>query len=279
MKIGACSFAFGPKSLKDSGHIIKDFGFSLVDIGACLGNTQIHPVRAAEEPARTALEAVKVLSELNLEPDECFVLDFGEPINHPEESIRKKTRRLFPGLVKFACAVGCRSIMLVPGVVHPHLGKEKSFDLSLQELRELVKISDEAGIMLNIEPCEPSVAEDPKDALVLCQEAPGLGLTLDYSHFVDPGYDQAAVEPLHQFTRHLHARQASPGKRVERVEKGTIDFGRIIWLLRQQGFNGNIAVEYVDCDVTRQCDVDVMEETPKMKQLLETLIRNNSADR
>jgi sugar phosphate isomerase/epimerase len=273
MKIGACSFAFGPKPLRESGQIIKDFGFNLMDLGVCLGNTQIHPVQAAERPDQTALEAIKVLEQLELQPDECFVLDFGEPINHPEERIREETRRRFPGLVRFASKVGCRSIMLIPGIVHPHLGKELSFELSIKELRELVKIADEGGILLNVEPCEPSIAEDPQDAIILCQEVPGLGLTLDYSHFIDPGYDQAAVEPLHHFTRHLHARQAIPGKRVEKVEKGIIDFARIISLLRQQGFEGSIAVEYVDCEVTRQCHVDVMEETPKMKQLLDALIQ------
>jgi sugar phosphate isomerase/epimerase len=272
MKIGACSFAFGPKTLRESGQIIKDLGFDLMDLGVCLGNTQIHPVQAAERPEQVALMAIEVLEQLELRPDECFVLDFGEPINHPEESIRKETRRLFPGLVKFASKVGCRSIMLLPGIVHPDLGKDRSFQLTMTELRELVKIADDGGILLNIEPCEPSVAENPEDAMILCQEVPGLGLTLDYSHFIDPGYDQSEVEPLHQFTRHLHARQAMPDKRVERVEKGTIDFARIISLLRQQSFEGNIVVEYVDCDVTSQCNVNVMEETPKMKRVLDELV-------
>jgi len=275
MKIGACSFAFGPKTLRESGQIIKDFGFDFMDLGVCLGNTQIHPVQAAERPEQTALMAIEVLEQLELRPDECFVLDFGEPINHPEESMRKETRRLFPGLVKFASKVGCRSIMLLPGIVHPDLGKDFSFQLSMTELRELVKIADDGGILVNIEPCEPSVAEDPEDAMILCQEVPGLGFTLDYSHFIDPGYDQSEVEPLHQFTRHLHARQAMPGKRVERVEQGTIDFARIISLLRQQGFEGNIVVEYVDCDVTSQCNVNVVEETPKMKRVLDALIQTN----
>jgi len=274
MKIGACSFAFGPKPLREAGQIIKGFGFDFMDLGVCLGNTQIHPLEAAERPEQTALEAMKILEQLELQPDECFVLDFGEPINHPEEGIRKETRRRFPGLVRFASKVGCRSVMLIPGIVHPDLGRNLSLELAIQELRELVKISDEAGIFLNVEPCEPSVAEKPQDAITLCQEVPGLGLTLDYSHFIDPGYDQAAVEPLHQFTRHLHARQASPGRRVESVEQGTIDFSRIMSLFRQQRFEGNIVVEYVDCEVTRQCDVDVMTETPKMKHVLDSLIQN-----
>jgi len=252
--------------------MMHEFGFKLIDLGVCLGNTQIHPVQASERPERTASEVIGILERMSLQPDECFVLDFGEPINNPDESVRKETRRRFPGLVKFASLVGCRSIMLIPGVVDFSLGKQKSFDLSVLELRELVKISRDDGVLLNIEPCEPSVAQDPQDAIRLCEEVPGLGLTLDYSHFIDPGYHQSVVEPLHRFAQHFHARQATRGKRVETVEKGTIDFSRIISLLRHLNYQGTLAVEYVDCDTTTQCGVNVLEETPKMKAELEKLM-------
>src|SRR5262249_12025086 len=144
--------------------------------------------------------------------------------------------------------------------------------LSVEILRELAKVSNDAGVRLNIEPCEPSVADNPQDAIRLCEEVPGLGLTLDYSHFIDPGYDQSSIEPLHRFARHFHARQAAPGKRVEAVNKGTIDFKRIISLLKQQGYSGVIAVEYVDCEVTTICGVNVMDETIKMQNELVQLL-------
>ena len=272
MEIGGCSFSFGPRSLREALQILKDMGFDIADLGVCLGNTQVHPVRAAENPERTAAEVIEVLREMNMRPEECFVLDFGEPINHPEDSVRKRTRLLFRGMVKFASLAGCRSVMLIPGIVYPSAGREGSFELSATTLRELVKMTDDAGLRLNVEPCQPSVAEDPQDAMRLCEEVPGLGLTLDYSHFIDPGYEQSSVEPLHRFTRHVHVRQAAPGKRVETVGKGTIDFNRITSLLREQNFEGVVAVEYVDCDVTTQCGVNVMEETIIMKAELARLL-------
>jgi sugar phosphate isomerase/epimerase len=271
-EIGGCSFSFGPRPLREALQILKDLGFDIADLGVCWGNTQVHPVQAAENPEGTALEVIEALREMSMRPEECFVLDFGEPINHPEDRVRRRTQLLFRGMVRFASLVGFRSIMLIPGIVHPSLGRQKSFELSVRALRELVKMSDDAGMLLNVEPCEPSVAEDPQDAMRLCEEVPRLGLTLDYSHFIDPGYDQSSVEPLHRFTRHVHARQAAPGKRVETVDKGTIDFKRITSLLRQQEFKGVVAVEYVDCEVTTQCGVNVMEETIKMKAELARLM-------
>jgi len=112
----------------------------------------------------------------------------------------------------------------------------------VSELKLLCQAANDEGILLNIEACEPSVVQHPMDAIRICEDVPGLGLTLDYSHFIDPGYTQSEVEPLHRFARHLHARQAVPGKRVEAVDKGTIDFAelshcssgtitKVLWLL------------------------------------------------
>ena len=274
MRIGGCTFAFGPRSLEEAASILAAFGFQTIDLGVCSNeNAQVDPIVAARDPDGSADQVLRALEPWGFELNECFFLDFGDPVNHPDPGIRARTRRLFPSLVRFAGKVGCTSIMLIPGVVHAELGRQESFHLAAKELRALVGIANDAGLDLNIEACEPSVAEDPQDALRICQEVPGLGLTLDYSHFVDPGFSQAEVEPLHAHARHIHIRQAAPGKRVETVEEGTIDFGRIFELLKSSAYDGVVAVEYVDCDETTACGVDVMAETPKMKREVERLLR------
>jgi sugar phosphate isomerase/epimerase len=272
MRIGGCSFAFGPRPLEEAGEIVRQLGFEVIDLGVCLGNTQINPFEASEDPEAVSDRAKRTLERLKLQPGECFVLDFGQPINHPDQMVRSETRRRFRPLARFASLVGCPSIMLIPGVTHEHLGREASYELSVQELRELCLMADDSRIQLNIEPCEPSVAQTPQDAARLCRDVSGLGLTLDYSHFIDPGYLQADVETLHPLAKHFHARQAVRGKRVEAVERGSIDFQRILSLLKRDNYQGIIAVEYVDCETTRECGVDVWTETPKMKSELERLM-------
>ena len=273
MKVGGCSFAFGPNSLQDAAQILKRFGFAVVDLGVCsTENTQLDPVLTAEGPQKWADHVLRILSDGELELNECFTLDFGDPVNHPDPAVRSRTTRLFQGLVSFAQRIGCRSVMLIPGIVHPELGWERSFDLAVRELSALSKIATEEGIRLNIEACEPSVAEKPQDANRLCQEVPELGLTLDYSHFIDPGHSQDEVEILHQHARNVHIRQAAPGKRVACVDNGTIDFERVVSLLRKENYEGVLAVEYVDCPQTTACGVDVLTETPKMKRELERLL-------
>ena len=272
MRVGGCSFAFGPKPLDEAAQIVREMGFQVMDLGVCLGNTQINPHEAAEKPVAVADRVTRVLADLDLQPGECFVLDFGQPINHPDPAVRSETRRLFKPLTRFARLVGCPSVMLIPGIVHEPWGRQSSYDLAVRELRMLCEMAEENRVHLNVEACEPSVAQGPREAALLCRDVAGLGLTLDYSHFIDPGYSQCEVELLHPFARHFHARQAARKRRVETVDKGTIDFERIISLLRRDRYEGIIAVEYVECQTTRDCGIDVWKETPRMKSELERLI-------
>ena len=272
MRIGGCSFAFGPKPLEEAAQIVRELGFQVIDLGVCLGNTQINPYEAAERPVAVADRVNRILADLDLQPGECFVLDFGQPINHPDPAVRSETRRRFEPLTRFARLVGCPSLMLIPGIVHEPWGRQASYDLAVRELRTLCEMAEENLVQLNVEACEPSVAQDPREAAHLCRDVPGLGLTLDYSHFIDPGYSQSEVEALHPFTRHVHARQAARNRRVETVEKGSIDFERIVSLLKRDRYQGIIAVEYIECQTTRDCGVDVWKETRRMKSELERLI-------
>ncbi len=278
IELGGCSFSFGRTSLRESLLLVKRMGFDLVDIGVSPENAQINQMAAASEPLKLAAEVGSLIQGVGLRPEECFVLDFGAPINHPDENLWQRTRASFCGVVRFATLIKCRSIMLIPGIVHPEIGQERSFDRSVEKLKELAQISQDMGLQLNIEACEPSIAENPGDAQRLCEEVPGLGLTLDYSHFIDPGHTQASIEPLHLFAKHFHVRQAARQKRVETVAKGTIDFGRVLSLLQQQRYAGTLAVEYVECPETTKCGVDVVPETVKMRaQLLELLRHSESA--
>ena len=55
-----------------------------------------------------------------------------------------------------------------------------------------------------------------------------LTLTLDYSHFVARGIEQAAVHPLLPLAGHLHARQAARGRPQAGGDEGIIDFHAIV---------------------------------------------------
>ena len=81
MRVGGCTFAFGPKPLEEACRSLKELGFRIVDLGVCLGNTQINPFDASENPGAVADTVNRCLDDLGLERGECFVLDFGQPFH------------------------------------------------------------------------------------------------------------------------------------------------------------------------------------------------------
>lgn len=63
MRIGGCSFAFGPKPL-ESARIIRHMGFQTMDLGVCLGNTQINPFEVSDQPEVVAGRVNRILDRI-----------------------------------------------------------------------------------------------------------------------------------------------------------------------------------------------------------------------
>ena len=85
-------------------------------------------------------------------------------------------------------------------------------------------------------------------AVRLCEAEPGLGLTLDASHYYagpNQGSDFSAVFP---YVRHVHLRDAGADWEHLQVPAGAgrVDFRRIVEGLHAQGYKGKFAIEYID---------------------------------
>lgn len=66
MKVGSCSFSFGPSRLDVAAQILKGLGFDTIDLGVCLGNTEGNPYEAAKNPEALAGEVRLVLDRFDL---------------------------------------------------------------------------------------------------------------------------------------------------------------------------------------------------------------------
>jgi sugar phosphate isomerase/epimerase len=203
-------------------------------------------MEVALHPESFARQVLEKTGRLGLQPNECFVLNFGWAINSPDLAQRRETARLFPGLCRFAAAAHFASILLIPGPVHSELGPEKSLDLSVAALGDLAEIAADHGLRLHMEADVDSCANTPELADDLCRRTKNLFLTLDYSHFICQGIDPARVERLHPHTRHLHIRQATPGRLVAPADAETIDFGRVLSQLEASGYRGLYCIEYLN---------------------------------
>jgi sugar phosphate isomerase/epimerase len=186
--------------------------------------------------------------------------------------VREETRRLFPGLARFAAQAGFRSVMLLPGPIHSDLGRQRSLDLAVEGLTPLAEIAARNGVRLHLEADCDSCAHAPEGAEELCDRVPGIALTLDYSHFIFQGHAQREVERLHRLAGHLHVRQAAPGRIVESVAHGTIDYDRMLRGLKAAGYKGFFTVEYLHLEELDGWGIDVVEETRRMICVLDRLL-------
>ena len=105
----------------------------------------------------------------------------------------------------------------------------------------------------------------------LCERLPGLGLTLDPSHYIAGPNQGKAYEELFQYVHHVHLRDTGRGadQFQVRVGQGEVEYGRIISLLSRNDYERLLTVAIYDIpDAPFAMDAEVR----KLKYLLESLI-------
>lgn len=116
------------------------------------------------------------------------------------------------------------------------------------QLRQLVEIASRSGVTLTLETHTGQITEWPTNALWLCQQVPGLGLTLDPSHYYagpNQGADFAALYPLARGTG-LRAGGMSWAQIQLPWGEGPIDFAVVVRRLEAAGYKGYYAAEYIE---------------------------------
>jgi sugar phosphate isomerase/epimerase len=104
--------------------------------------------------------------------------------------------------------------------------------------------------------------------LRLVRAVPGLTLTLDYTHFTRSGLPDSASEPLIAWASHFHARGARKGRLQTSIQHNTIDYARVLRVMRKTGYKGYVGVEYVWIDWEHCNEVDNLSETIQLRDFL-----------
>jgi sugar phosphate isomerase/epimerase len=270
------SFSFPKLSLEQAIRLIAMLEFRYVDLGAHLDGTHLQPDRIEADPRGEAERVRRALVDAGLAASYVFPT-FGRgfrdrPINAPDPATRAANRRRFAALVAFATGVGARGFTLLPGVIWEELGPDRSLELACEGLAELVELGREAGLAVTVEPHLESVVEEPERALALAEAVPGLGFTLDYSHFLAAGLPPERVHPLLRRTANFHARQAAPGRLQAPHDEGTLDFADLVRRLHDAGYDGYLCVEYT-WQEWRGCNrLDVLAESIILRDHLRAIL-------
>ncbi len=119
-----------------------------------------------------------------------------------------------------------------------------------------------------------SVIETPEAALGMSQAAPGLTYTLDYTHFTKAGYSDAEIEPLLPHASHFHVRGARKDRLQAPFSENTIDYERVLKLMKEQKYPGYQALEYVWIEWEDCNECDNLSETILFRDYLRSVARN-----
>ena len=140
------------------------------------------------------------------------------------------------------------------------------FNEEVERLRKLVSIATLESALVSIKSQVGRLSQDPDTVVVLCDNVPGLGVTLDPSHYICGPHAGRNYDQLMKYVHHVHLRDTSKEELLVRVGQGEIDYGRLISQLRKANYNRALSVY-----ITPMPEVDHFAELRKIRLLLESL--------
>jgi sugar phosphate isomerase/epimerase len=141
------------------------------------------------------------------------------------------------------------------------------FNQEVEHLRQLVAIAESEGVRVAIRSQIGRLSEDPDTVIVLCDNAKGLGVTLDPSHYLCNPTGPKNYDRLLKYTYNVHLRDSTKQDLQVRIGQGEIEYGRLINLLNKVRYNRSLSVHL--CEIE---GVDHIQEMRKMRLLLESLL-------
>ena len=267
IELGCHKWTFPAATCLESARLVRALDFDYLDLG---NGPDFDPRYIAEHPFEEAERFNGIKSETGVRFVDCFPqpgdILFGN--NHPSGEVREFYRRTWKGFFPFAAAIGLSGVTLSPGRLWPGESTEAGFLRAAEELRWIAVEAARHELLLRIEPHVESVTWTPQLAVRMCNEVPGLSLTVDHSHFIFHGILYEDIAQMHPHGTHWHARQARPGETQTRFEDGEIRFDRIVADLNAQGYSGVISLEYVHAPWMFQDRLDCVTETIRLRDQL-----------
>lgn len=251
----ACSTnCFARYPLERALRLIGELEFSKLDVSIHEHGPHLRP---SEVAADVGLAAQRIRIGPRLTPA-AFDVEIEAP--DLEDYLRQ---------LKAICKLARQSTVSILTI--PAASNGTGLDAEVRRLQEIMALIQTEGLVLTVPTRIGTLTETPAGAMELCQRVPGLGLTLDPSHYISGPHQGGSYDQLFPFIHHVHLRDTGrgPGKFQVRVGQGEIEYGRIISLLQRQRYNRLLTVAIQDIP-----DAPFVMETEvrKLKFLLESLV-------
>jgi sugar phosphate isomerase/epimerase len=253
----ACStLCFAREPLEKALRQIAELEFDKFELALVEDGLHLRPSDAGDNP-EAALQRLR--SGPSLIPSSLYIdfgtVDWTDPV----------TRKRFDGLCRLAKSLSVAVLTIHAAPTGTPVAHE------VTRLAPLVGYAMREGLVLALLTHVDTLTADPQVAVELCQLVPGLGLTLDPSHFLQGQHPNVDYDAVFPYVQNVHLRDTglTRGDFQVRVGQGQIEYARIVNLLQRYGYNRSLTVAIID---RPENPFDREVELRKLKLLLETLI-------
>jgi sugar phosphate isomerase/epimerase len=251
----ACStLCFGRHSLEHALRVIAELGFGKFEVA-------IHEHGRQLRPSEVVADVNHAAAQLRHGPG-LTAIAFSVAIDAPN---RDEYLRQFKAICRLARVSAVPLITLTPA------SSTTPLDAEVQRLSLLLGLADAEGILLSVTTQLGTHTETPESAIDLCQRVPGLGLTLDPSHYIATPHDIECFDAVYPLVRHVHLRDTGrgPNQFQVRVGQGEVEYGRIVSMLVRHHYERALCVDIRDIP---DAPFAMEPEVRKLKYLLESLV-------
>ena len=225
--------------------------FPKADLAVHADGPHLTPAEVLSDPGRAAQR----LKAANL-PLAAFHVVIG-----PDADVRAELRAV------------CRlaRVLTVPVVTVPAAPLGADLDAETRRLADWVRVAEGEGVILSVETHSATVTADPAGAVELCRRVPGLGLTLDPTHYLMAPHGELSFDHAYPYIRHVRLRDSgrTPEQFQVRVGQGELEYGRVMTQLERVRYKRALTVDIRDVPDN---PFPVEPEVRKLKYLLDSLI-------
>jgi sugar phosphate isomerase/epimerase len=256
MFVSCSTLCFSKEPLESALRHIAELEFDKIELAVVEGGKHLQPSEVAEN---LDLAIHRLRHGPSLTPA-AMDLEFGA-LGADDAAFRKR----FEALCRMAKALTV-AVLTIPAAP---LGT--SFDDEVKRLTALAGHAMRQGLVLATLTHSRTLTADPAAAVELCQAVPGLGLTLDPSHYIQGPNRNADFDAVYPYVQNVHLRDTGkePDEFQVRIGQGEVEYGRIVNLLERHGYDRGLTISILDAP---GADFDIEVEVRKLKLLLESLL-------
>ena len=247
MFVAASTRCFADKSFAEACHLLADLEYDKIEIWFDEKSEHLKPSQVTADP-EGFFARYREMTRL------------GAVAFHSGSEV---TRDQFVALSKLAKQMRITQITL------PASPLGTPFNAEIDRLKGFLAIANQDGVRVSIPTHIGTLTEDPRTAVELCQATPGLGLTLDPSHYICGPHKDAGYDQVYPYVFHVHLRDSTADQLQVRIGLGEVDYSRLISQLNRHRYNRALSV---DLHYEKIEDDQRPIELRKMHLLLESLL-------